>query len=102
MESNERTIIFHVSKDTMRNGFSTTRHIFTTFDSLFERKKGQAKPRAYFLPDVTGVRMHLGTEIGAGEGVNFVQVSGDSIYLEGRYGQVYNMLQPGTAICNPL
>lgn len=53
------------------------------------------------------VRTHLGTEIGAGErervgGGNFVQVSGDSIYLEGRYGQVYNMLQAGTAICNPL
>lgn len=52
------------------------------------------------------VRTHLGTEIGAGEREdwrgNFVQVSGDSIYLEGRYGQVYNMLQAGTAICNPL
>lgn len=52
------------------------------------------------------VRTHLGTEIGAGEREdrkgNFVQVSGDSIYLEGRYGQVYNMLQGGTAICNPL
>lgn len=52
------------------------------------------------------VRTHLGTEIDAGEREvwkgNFVQVSGDSIYLEGRYGQVYNMLQAGTAICNPL
>lgn len=55
------------------------------------------------------MRMHLREEIGVGERQegrgergNFVQVSGDSIYLEGRYGQVYNMLQSGTAICNPL
>lgn len=34
---------------------------------------------------------------------NFVRgVGGDSIYLEGQAGQVYNTLQHGTAICNPL
>lgn len=35
-------------------------------------------------------------------GVTSFRLAGDSIYLEGRYGQVYNMLQAGTAICNPL
>jgi len=64
-------------------------------------EKKQPRASVYFLSRTDGAYALRNGDWAGGELTSF-RVSGDSIYLEGRYGQVYNMLQPGTAICNPL